>query len=87
MRGNETFLLAFNANIYEPLVRRNRELQVGARAGRALGAALAHRLALPSAPRRAASRDGTPFTADDVRVLLQRARAPGSNIHGRASPR
>jgi hypothetical protein len=25
---NETFLLSFNANIYEPLVRRNRQLQV-----------------------------------------------------------
>ncbi len=25
---NETFLLSFNSNIYEPLVRRNRQLQV-----------------------------------------------------------
>lgn len=76
---NETFLLSFNANIYEPLVRRNRELQVEP--------ALAARWEQPSPTvwrfhLREGVRfsDGTPFTADDVVFSFERARAQGSNI-------
>ncbi|WP_198369712.1 ABC transporter substrate-binding protein [Roseomonas rosulenta] len=76
---NETFLLSFNANIYEPLVRRNRQLQVEP--------ALAARWEQPSPTvwrfhLREGVRfsDGTPFTADDVIFSYERARAQGSNI-------
>ncbi|MBW8271402.1 ABC transporter substrate-binding protein [Caldovatus aquaticus] len=76
---NETFLLSFNANIYEPLVRRNRELKVEP--------ALAVRWEQPSPTvwrfhlrPNVRFHDGTPFTADDVAFSIQRARGPGSNI-------
>ena len=76
---NETFLLSFNSNIYEPLVRRNRQLQVEP--------ALAVRWEQPSPTLwrfhlREGVRfsDGTPFTADDVLFSYERARAQGSNI-------
>jgi len=77
----ETFLLSFNANIYEPLVRRDRELKVEP--------ALAARWEQPSPtlwrfhlrPNVRFS-DGTPFTADDVLFSIARARGPGSNVAG-----
>jgi peptide/nickel transport system substrate-binding protein len=76
---SETFLLSFNANIYEPLVRRDRQLRVEA--------ALAERWEQPSPTvwrfhlRRGVSfSDGTPFTADDVVFSIRRARDQGSNI-------
>jgi peptide/nickel transport system substrate-binding protein len=76
---NETFLLSFNANIYEPLVRRGRQLQVEA--------ALAERWEQPSPTlwrfhlrQGVRFSDGTPFTADDVLFSYERARAQGSNI-------
>lgn len=76
---SETFLLSFNANIYEPLVRRNRELRVEA--------ALAERWELlnPTTWRfhlrqNVRFSDGTPFTADDVLFSIARARGPGSNM-------
>jgi len=76
---SETFLLTFNANIYEPLVRRDRQLR--------LEPALALRWEAAS-PRlwrfhlRPGVRfsDGTPFTADDVVFSVGRARGPGSNM-------
>jgi peptide/nickel transport system substrate-binding protein len=78
---NETFLLSFNANIYEPLVRRNRKLEVEP--------ALAERWENPSPtvwrfhlrPGVKFS-DGTPLTADDVVFSAERSRAPGSNLQG-----
>jgi peptide/nickel transport system substrate-binding protein len=77
----ETFLLSFMANIYEPLVRRNRQLQVEP--------ALAARWEQPSPtvwrihlrPDVRFS-DGTPLTADDVVFSFTRARAQGSNVAG-----
>jgi len=76
---NETFLLSFNQNIYEPLVRRNRELGVEP--------ALATRWEQPSPTvwrfhlrDGVAFSDGTPFTADDVLFSYERARGPGSNV-------
>ncbi len=77
----ETFLLSFNSNIYEPLVRRNAQMQVEP--------ALAERWENPSPTvwrfhlrRGVKFSDGTPFTADDVVFSAERARAQGSNIQG-----
>jgi peptide/nickel transport system substrate-binding protein len=77
----ETFLLSFNANIYEPLVRRNRQLQVEP--------ALAASWEQPSPTvwrfrlrQGVKFSDGTPFTADDVVFSIVRARAQGSNVGG-----
>jgi peptide/nickel transport system substrate-binding protein len=77
----ETFLLSFNANIYDPLVRRNRQLQVEP--------ALAERWEQPSPTvwrlhlrRGVLFQDGSPFTAEDVLFSIARARGPGSNVAG-----
>jgi peptide/nickel transport system substrate-binding protein len=77
----ETFLLAFGSNFYEPLVRRNHEGKVEA--------ALAERWEQPQPNvwrfhlrRNVKFSDGTPFTADDVVFSVERARAPGSNVQG-----
>jgi peptide/nickel transport system substrate-binding protein len=75
----ETFLLSFVSNIYEPLVRRDRELR--------LEPALAQRW-FEAAPDRwrfelrrgVRFQDGTPFTADDVVFSFARASGPGSNL-------
>jgi peptide/nickel transport system substrate-binding protein len=75
----ETLLLAFNSHIYEPLVRRDRNMQVEP--------ALAERWEQPSPTvwrfhlrRGVKFTDGTPFTADDVVFSAARARAQGSNV-------
>ncbi len=77
----ETFLLSFNANIYEPLVRRDAQMQIEP--------ALAERWENSSPTvwrfhlrRNVRFSDGTPFTADDVVFSAERARGPGSNIQG-----
>ena len=77
----ETFLLSFMANIYEPLVRRNRQLQIEP--------ALAERWEQPDPStwrlhlrHNVLFTDGTPFTADDVVFSITRARAQGSNVGG-----
>ena len=59
-RGNETFLLAFNANIYEPLVRRNRQMQPEPALAARWEQPSPDRLALPSAPRTCASPTARP---------------------------
>ncbi|MBP0494290.1 ABC transporter substrate-binding protein [Roseomonas indoligenes] len=76
---NETFLLTFTHNIYEPLVRRNRELKVEP--------ALATSWTQPSPTvwrlnlrQGVKFHDGTPFTADDVVFSAQRVQAQGSNL-------
>ena len=77
----ETFLLSFMANVYEPLVRRNRQLQVEP--------SLAERYE-QTAPnvwrfhlrQNVRFSDGTPFNADDVVFSIGRARGPGSNVAG-----
>jgi peptide/nickel transport system substrate-binding protein len=76
---NETFLLTFTGNIYEGLVRRDRELKVEP--------ALAVRWEQPNATtwrfhlrQGVRFHNGTPFTAEDVAFSVTRAKAPGSNI-------
>ena len=81
----ETFLLAFDQSMYEPLVRRNREMQ--------LEPALATEWARtePTVWRFKLRQgvkfhDGTPFTADDVVFSFERAtasRAPTSRARWR----
>jgi peptide/nickel transport system substrate-binding protein len=75
----ETFLLSFDANMYEPLIRRDEKLK--------LEPALATewtqvqptvwRFKLRQGVK---FHDGTPFTADDVIFSLDRVRDPGSNM-------
>ncbi len=76
---NETFLLAFLENIYEPLVRRDQKL--------GLEAALAVKWGQTSPTtwffdlrQGVKFHDGTPFTADDVVFSLNRANSGGSNM-------
>ena len=75
----ETFLLTFNANIYEPLVRRDRNLR--------LEAALAERWEQVDPltwrfhiRRNVRFSDGSALTAEDVAFSIARARGPGSNV-------
>ncbi len=77
----ETFLLSFTSNIYEPLVRRDKSLK--------LEPALATEWA-QTAPDRwrfklrsgVKFHDGTPFGADDVVFSYMRVSTPGSNLTG-----
>jgi peptide/nickel transport system substrate-binding protein len=76
---NETFLLAFLQNIYEPLARRNKQMQ--------LEPGLAVKWGQMSPTRwffdlrqGVKFHDGTPFTADDVVFSINRANGKGSNM-------
>lgn len=76
---NETFLLTFTQNLYDPLVRRDPKLR--------LEPALATEWSQPSATvwrfklrANVKFHDGTPFTADDVVFSYGRATSGGSNI-------
>ena len=81
---NETFLLTFTQNLYDPLVRRDRNLKVEP--------ALAERWEQPNPTtwrfhlrRNVKFQGGEPFTADDVVFSYQRATGPGSQINGNFS--
>lgn len=78
---NETFLLSFTHNVYEPLVRRDKNLK--------LEGALAQKWSNPSPTvwrfelrPNVKWHDGSPFTADDVVFTLNRANGEGSNMRG-----
>ena len=81
---NETFLLSFTQNIYDPLVRRNRELKVEP----ALAVSweqpdpLTWRFHLRPNVK---FQGGEALTADDVVFSYQRATGPGSQINGNFS--
>ncbi|HVA15048.1 MAG TPA: ABC transporter substrate-binding protein [Stellaceae bacterium] len=75
----ETFLLSFDSNIYEPLVRRGRDLRLEP------ALAVSWQQAAPNRWRFALRhgvrfQDGAPFTAADVVFSFARARAPTSEI-------
>jgi peptide/nickel transport system substrate-binding protein len=75
----ETFLLSFDSNMYEPLVRRSRDLKLEP------GLATEWSQVAPEVWRFKLRRgvtfhDGTPFTADDVLFSFERVRNPGSNL-------
>jgi peptide/nickel transport system substrate-binding protein len=76
---HETFLLSFDSNIYEPLVRRDHSLrlQPGLATEWSQTAPDVWRFKL----RRGVSfQDGTPFTAADVVFSFARVTGPGSNL-------
>ncbi len=75
----ETFLLSFDSNMYEPLVRRDKTLK--------LEPALAVSWSQPNPTtwrfklrQGVKFHDGSPFTADDVVFSFDRVRDPGSNM-------
>lgn len=75
----ETFQLAFMANIYEPLVRRGRDMSLEP------GLAVRWEQTAPTVWRfylrpDVKFQEGQPFTADDVIFSVQRARSQGSNV-------
>ncbi|HXY98923.1 MAG TPA: ABC transporter substrate-binding protein [Stellaceae bacterium] len=77
----ETFLLSFDANMYEPLVRRDRNLKLEP------ALATAWRQTAPDVWRftlrhGVTFHDGTPFSADDVVFSFARVTGPGSNLAG-----
>jgi peptide/nickel transport system substrate-binding protein len=76
---NESFRLGFLLNIYEPLIRRDKNLKLEP------GLAVKWGLASPTTwyfdlRQGVKFQDGTPFTADDVVFSLARANGKGSNM-------
>ena len=81
----ETVQLSFLANIYEPLVRRNRDL------GLEPALAVSWEQTSPTVWRfhlrpGVKWQDGSPFTADDVVFTLKRIQAPNSSMRAPMSP-
>jgi peptide/nickel transport system substrate-binding protein len=76
---NETFLLSFMLNVYEPLVRRDRNLKVEP-ALATEWSQVAPDVWRFKLRRNVKFHDGSPFGADDVVFSLERAKMPGSNI-------
>ena len=77
---SETFLLTFTQNIYDPLVRRNRELKVEAALAESWEQPDDHtwRFHLRHGVK---FTEGQAFTADDVLFSYKRATGPGSQIN------
>jgi len=80
----ETFLLTFTANIYDPLVRRDKDLKLEPALALKWGQIDDTHWFFDLRPDVKFS-DGTPFTADDVIFSINRANGPGSNINGNFS--
>ncbi len=77
----EVFLLSFDSNIYEPLIRRDRNLRLEP------ALATAWSQSSPETWRFTLRRgvrfhDGAPFTADDVVFSFERVTGPGSRLSG-----
>jgi peptide/nickel transport system substrate-binding protein len=82
--GAEAFMRSFDANIYEPLVRRGRDLAIEP------SLALSWSQTAPDLWRfqlrpGVTFQDGTPFTADDVVFSFDRVRAPSSKVAGQVA--
>ena len=75
----ETFLLSFDQNVYEPLVRRSRAMkpEPGLATEWSRSEPAVWRFKLRQGVK---FHDGTPFTADDVVFSYDRAVHPGSNV-------
>lgn len=78
---NETFLLTFTGNIYEPLVRRSKDLKPESALATEWGMMSPTTWFFNLRPG-VKFQDGTPFTADDVVFSLARANSKGSNMLG-----
>jgi len=78
---NETFLLAFLQNIYEPLARRDKKSQLEPGLAVKWGQTAPTTWFFDLRPG-VKFHDGTPFTADDVVFSLNRANGKGSNMLG-----
>ena len=77
----EIFLLSFDSNIYEPLVRRDRNLRLEP-ALATEWSEIAPEVWRFKLRRDVSFHDGTPFTADDVVFSFKRATGPGSRLSG-----
>src|SRR3954469_7812299 len=77
----ETFLLTFTSNIYEPLVRRDKDLKLEPALATKWGQTDPTTWFFDIRPD-VKFQDGTPLTADDIVFSLNRARGPGSNLGG-----
>jgi peptide/nickel transport system substrate-binding protein len=75
---NETFLLTFTSNIYEPLLRRNKDLKPEPALAVKWGMVSPTTWFFDLRPNVKFS-DGTPFSADDVVFSLNRANGKGSS--------
>ena len=80
----ETFLLTFTANIYDPLVRRDKDLKLEGAIATKWGQQDPMHWFFDLRPGVKFS-DGSPLTADDVVFSLNRANGPGSNVNGNFS--
>jgi peptide/nickel transport system substrate-binding protein len=78
---NETFLLAFLENIYDPLVRRDEKLGLEPALAVKWGQTSPTTWFFDLRPN-VKFHDGSPFTADDVVFSLNRASSGGSNLKG-----
>src|SRR3954470_1798250 len=75
----ETFLLTFTQNIYDPLVRRDKNLKIEPALAVKYGQTDKNNWFFDIRPNVKFS-DGTPLSADDVVFSLNRANGPGSNM-------
>src|SRR5438034_7432459 len=77
----ETFLLTFTQNIYDPLVRRDKDLKLEPALATKWGQ-IDKTTWFFDLRQGVKFSDGTPFTADDAVFSLNRANGPGSNLLG-----
>src|SRR5436189_3802199 len=75
----ETFLLTFTQNIYDPLVRRDKNLKIEPALATKWGQIDKNTWFFDIRPNVKFS-DGTPLNADDIVFSLNRANGPGSNM-------
>src|SRR6266404_3963289 len=75
----ETFLLTFNSNIYDPLIRRDKDLKLEPALATKWGQSDPTTWFFDIRPG-VKFHDGSPLTADDVVFSLNRANGPGSNM-------
>ena len=75
----ETFLLTFTQNIYDPLIRRDKNLKLEPALATKWGQTDPTTWFFDIRPN-VKFQDGTPLTADDIVFSLNRANGPGSNM-------
>ena len=80
----ETFLLTFNSNIYDPLIRRDKDLKLEPALATKWGQLDPTTWFFDIRPN-VKFHDGSTLTADDVVFSLNRANGPGSNVNGNFS--